>query len=127
MVLFDGVCHLCQGSVRFIIKHDNKRLFQFAPLQGETAQRLLASKNKSDIKQSIILIEGVQVFTQSTAALRLARHLKFPINLLYVFIIVPKFIRDAVYQFISRNRYRWFGKDEQCMMPTPNLKERFLD
>jgi predicted DCC family thiol-disulfide oxidoreductase YuxK len=126
IVLFDGVCHLCQKSVRFIIKHDKKNNFLFASLQGETSKHLLQGYDISK-KQTLFLIEENKVFVESTAAMRIVRQLRFPINVLYVFNFIPKFLRDAVYRFVSRNRYRWFGKDNECMMPSPSLRERFLD
>lgn len=128
IILFDGVCNLCNGAINFIIKHDPKAIFSFASLQGETGQKLLA-KHKIDPNKidSIILIESQRVSVKSTAALRIAKSLNRGYPLLYGFIIIPIFIRNAVYDYIARNRYKWFGKKDSCMIPTPELKSRFLD
>ncbi|CAM4377532.1 thiol-disulfide oxidoreductase DCC family protein [Paenibacillus xylanexedens] len=127
IVLVDGVCHFCQGLTKWIIKRDPEGKYHFASLQSDVAKELLAKGNLStDSMDTFVLIENGKYFTRSTAALRLAKGLKFPYPLLYVFIIVPKFIRNAVYNWVARNRYRWFGKDEACMLPTPEIKDRFL-
>jgi predicted DCC family thiol-disulfide oxidoreductase YuxK len=127
IVLFDGVCHLCNSSVNFIIAHDRHRYFKFAPLQSTVGQELLGRHHLStDTLDTFVLIEGGAAYTRSTAALRVARRLGGLWPLLYAGIVVPKPLRDLVYSFIARNRYRWFGKKESCMMPTPDVKERFL-
>ncbi|KLU53321.1 MULTISPECIES: thiol-disulfide oxidoreductase DCC family protein [unclassified Paenibacillus] len=127
IVLVDGVCHFCQGLTKWIIKRDPEGKYHFASLQSDVAKELLAKGNLStDSMDTFVLIENGKYYTRSTAALRLAKGLKFPYPLLYVFIIVPKFIRNAVYNMVARNRYRWFGKDEACMLPTPEIKDRFL-
>jgi predicted DCC family thiol-disulfide oxidoreductase YuxK len=127
IVLFDGVCNLCNSSVQFIIRNDTKNKFKFAPLQSMFAKRIINGKVlDKKILDSIVLIEKNNVYTESGAALRIARHLRFPISLLFVFYFVPKFIRDAVYKLIARNRYKWFGKRESCMLPNPELKSKFL-
>ncbi|WP_405171947.1 thiol-disulfide oxidoreductase DCC family protein [Paenibacillus sp. FSL H8-0280] len=127
IVLVDGVCHFCQGLTKWIIKNDPEGKYHFASLQSDVAKELLAKGNLStDSMDTFVLIENGKYYTRSTAALRLAKGLKFPYPLLYVFIIVPKFIRNAVYNWVARNRYRWFGKDEACMLPTPEIKDRFL-
>lgn len=133
VVLFDGVCNLCQGSVNFIIDRDPKSHFRFAPLQGQRAAALLVSHGRKALAagadpDSIVLLEGGKVYEHSTAALRIARRLSglWPL-LYYLFIWIPRPIRDVVYRFIARNRYRWFGKTEACRMPTPALKARFLE
>lgn len=127
IVLVDGVCHFCQGLTKWIIKRDPEGKYHFASLQSDVAKELLAKGNLStDSMETFVLIENGKYYTRSTAALRLAKGLKFPYPLLYVFIIVPKFIRNAVYNWVARNRYRWFGKDEACMLPTPEIKDRFL-
>ncbi len=128
IILFDGVCNLCNGAINFIIKHDSKAQFKFASLQGATGQKLLA-KHKIDPKEidSIILIESQRISVKSTAALRIAKSLNSGYPLLFGFMIIPGFIRNAVYDFIAANRYKWFGKKDSCMMPTPELKSRFLD
>lgn len=128
IVLFDGVCNLCNSSVQFVIKHDHKKLFSFASLQSEFGQQLLKEKGlPTENFNSFMLLENDQLFSKSTGALRMLKHLGSGWQILYAFIIVPKFIRDAVYNFVSQNRYRWFGKKEACWIPTPDLKKRFLD
>lgn len=128
IVLFDGVCNLCNRSVQFIIKRDHHKQFHFASLQGKTGQQLLAQFHlPADNLNSFILIENGTLYRKSSAALRIARKLGAAWPLLYGFIIVPAFIRDAVYSLIAKNRYKWFGKTESCMIPAPGLKERFLD
>lgn len=128
IVLFDGVCNLCNRSVQFIIKRDHHKQFHFASLQGKTGQQLLAQFHlPADNLNSFILIENGTLYRKSSAALRVCRKLGGAWPLLYGFIIVPAFIRDAVYSLIAKNRYKWFGKTESCMIPAPGLKERFLD
>lgn len=127
IVLFDGVCNLCNSSVQFIIKRDKKKQFRFASLQGKTGQELLKKFNlPADDFNSFILVEGNNFYSRSTGALRMLKKLGGGWKLLHGFMIVPKFIRDAVYNWIARNRYKWYGKREECMIPTPDLKERFL-
>jgi predicted DCC family thiol-disulfide oxidoreductase YuxK len=128
IVLFDGVCNLCSSSVQFILKRDKKNQFLFGSLQGNYGQENLKRFNlPQDEFNSFMLVEGDQLYTKSTGALRMLKHLGGGWQLLYAFIIVPKFIRDAVYSFIAKNRYRWFGKREECWLPKPEWKKRFLD
>jgi predicted DCC family thiol-disulfide oxidoreductase YuxK len=122
IVLFDGVCNLCNGSVQFIIRHDTKDYFRFDSLQSHNQK---GNRIPEDY-DSIILIENGKHYYRSTAALRITRRLNGLWKLLYIFIIVPPFIRNAVYDFIARNRYRWFGKQDVCMMPSAELKGKFL-
>ena len=128
VILFDGVCNLCNGSVQYVIRHDRHAIFKFASLQSDSGQQLL---HKYHLPQSnfnsFVLIEDDKAYTRSTAALKVAAKLSGIVKLLYGFIIVPAFIRDAVYNFIARNRYKWFGKKDTCMIPTPALKSRFLN
>lgn len=126
-ILFDGVCNLCNGSVVFIIKRDKKDLFRFAAIQSDEGQELI-KKHKIDTSKvdSILLIDGERYFSKSTAALKIARHLSGGYPLLYGFMILPRFFRNWVYDIIARNRYKWFGKKESCMIPTPELKSKFL-
>ena len=126
MLLFDGVCTLCSGSVRFVIERDPAGRFQFAPLQSEAARRLL-ERAPQPLPDSLVLVEDGRLFTRSTAVLRIARGLRFPWPLAYVFVAVPRPVRDWVYDAVARNRYRWFGRRDVCMMPTPELRARFLD
>jgi predicted DCC family thiol-disulfide oxidoreductase YuxK len=128
IVLFDGVCNLCSSSVQFILKRDKKNQFLFGSLQGEYGQQVLKKSGMpANDFNSFMLLEGEQLYIKSSGALRMLRHLGGGWSLLYAFIIVPKFIRDAVYNFIAQNRYRWFGKKEVCWLPKPEWKEKFLD
>ena len=127
VVLFDGVCNLCNGSVQFILKRDPRGRFRFASLQSETGRSLMAEHGLDpDVLSSVLLVEDGRVWRESSAALRIARHLPGGWKLLRVFAVVPRPLRDAVYRWIARNRYRWFGKTETCWLPTPELRERFL-
>lgn len=127
IILFDGVCNLCNGSVLFIIKRDKKDLFQFAALQSELGQKLIKKHHIDTSKiDSILLLDSERYFAKSTAALKIARHLSGPYPLLYGFMILPRFFRNWVYDIIARNRYKWFGKKESCMIPTAELKAKFL-
>ena len=127
IILFDGVCNLCNSSVNFIIDHDKKNEFRFASLQSEAGQILLKKfdLNTNDF-DSIILVDNGKHYERSSAVLKIVK--KFPglWKLLYLFIIVPKPFRDFVYDIIADNRYKWFGKKESCRVPTPELKEKFL-
>ena len=129
IILFDGVCNLCNNSVQFIIKRDKKDLFRYAALQSEVGQQLVRERgidtNKVD---SIVLIDpGVAYFTKSDGALEIARSFGGLWGLLSVFSWVPTSIRNALYDLVARNRYKWFGKKEACMVPTPELKAKFLE
>lgn len=126
VVFFDGVCNLCSESVQFIIRHDKKAKFRFASLQSDYATTELAGTTLKNL-DSIVLKQDGKIYTRSSAALRIASGLSFPTNLLYVFMIVPPFIRNFVYDQIAKNRYKWFGKKDACWLPTPELKSRFLD
>jgi len=128
IVLFDGVCNLCNSSVQFIIKRDKKKQFLFAPLQGKKGQEIFSKYSlPAGELNSFILAEGDNIYIKSTGALRMLKKLGSPWSLLYAFIIVPPFIRDGIYSWVAKNRYKWFGKKDSCMIPTPDLKERFLD
>jgi predicted DCC family thiol-disulfide oxidoreductase YuxK len=127
IVLFDGVCNLCNGSVSFIIARDPAARFRFMPLQSKGAGALLADHVLKDgFPNSVALIEHETLYTRSTAALRIVRRLRFPWPLLYALIVVPRGVRDTVYDKIAHHRYAWFGKRESCMLPTPELRSRFL-
>lgn len=127
IILFDGVCNLCNASIQFIIKRDQKGLFKFASLQSEVGKTLLAQHHIDGTKMdSVVYIENGKAYTESTAAIRVAGYLGFPWNLLQVFLIVPSVIRNVVYQWIARNRYKWFGKQDSCMLPDASLEARFL-
>lgn len=129
VVLFDGVCNLCNSAVQFVLDRDPDGRFRFASLQSEPAAELLRAHGLSPPAgdpESIVLIEDGRAYQSSTAALRIARRLPGAWKLAYALIVVPSFVRDAVYRWIARNRYRWFGKSEQCRVPTPQLRARFL-
>jgi predicted DCC family thiol-disulfide oxidoreductase YuxK len=127
-ILFDGVCNLCNGFVRFVVARDPAARFRFAALTSPAAARVLREAGVTPpLPDSMILIEEGRVFMRSDAPLRIARGLSFPWPLLYGFIVVPRVIRDRVYDFIAGRRYRWFGRREVCMVPTPELRRRFLD
>ncbi|WP_019912952.1 thiol-disulfide oxidoreductase DCC family protein [Paenibacillus sp. HW567] len=127
VVLIDGVCHLCQGLVRFILPRDPKGRFLFAPLQSQISRELMLENGLVPGGLStVVLLENGVCYTESAAVLRIARGLRFPWPAVYVFIIVPRPLRDSLYRFVARNRYRWFGRDEQCLVPTPEIRRRFL-
>ena len=137
IILFDGVCNLCNASVQFIIERDPTAIFRFSALQSDFVQSILAKNAvnmaSSDIPKigaeggdSVILVENGNVYDRSTAALRIARRLSGAIKFLYIFIVIPRPIRDFFYKIIAKNRYRWFGKQDACWMPTKELKARFL-
>jgi predicted DCC family thiol-disulfide oxidoreductase YuxK len=128
IILFDGICNLCNNFVQFVIKHDKQKLFRFASLQSAAGQILLKKYQLPEIGfNSFVLIKNGKSFVKSTAALMVAKELAGIIKILYIFIVVPTFIRNAVYNVIAKNRYKWFGKQESCMMPTPDLQSRFLN
>lgn len=127
IVFFDGVCNLCNGAVQFILKREKNPQLKFAALQGETfrarAQHLLAA-----VPDSIILFEAGILYTESDAVLRISRYLRQPWRAMgFMAYAIPRFLRNPLYRFIARNRYRWFGKKEACYVPTPALRTRFLD
>ena len=128
LILFDGICNFCNASVQFVIKRDAAGYFKYAPLQGQTGQRILA-ENKRPVNDfdSFILYEQGRIYQKSTAALRVARKLNGFWPLLYVFIIVSPFIRNFFYGIIAKNRYKLFGKKDDCMIPSPEIRSRFLD
>lgn len=128
IVLFDGVCNLCHHSVNFIIDKDPAKYFHFASLQSELGQALL-KKHGLDPKylDSVVLVENGKAYTDSCAVLHISKNLKGLWSWGQIFLIVPRFLRNGVYHYIARNRYKWFGKEEQCRLPTPDLKARFLD
>jgi len=127
LILFDGVCNLCNSSVQFILLRDKKDRFRFASLQSDYGQSILKQYNlPTDKFNSLALVENGKIYQKSTGALRIARKLKGLWPMLYGFIIVPPFIRNLVYDIIAKNRYRWFGKKEECMLPRPEWKQKFL-
>lgn len=128
LILFDGVCNLCNNSVQYVIKHDKKKIFLFTSLQGEIGRNIINHFNIDTNKVDSILLftPDKKIYAKSTAALKIALKLNIPVKLLSIFFIVPTFIRDAVYSYIAKNRYKWFGKKEACYIPTPELNNRFL-
>lgn len=128
LILFDGVCNLCNSSVQYVIKHDKKNLFMFTAMQSEIGKQIIKAFNIDTAKTDSILLftpgKGIQF--KSSAALKIAKHLGFPQNLMSVFFIIPPFIRNWVYDYIAKNRYKWYGKKDACIIPTAELKSRFL-
>ena len=128
VVLFDGVCNLCNGAVNFIIDHDPEGHFQFAPLQSDLAQTALEARGQSALGlDTIVLLETANVYVRSDAALRIARRLSGAWPLLSVALWLPRPLRDTVYDWVASHRYDWFGTQEACRLPTPALRRRFLE
>lgn len=128
IILFDGVCNLCSGTVQFLLKRDRKKRFLFGSLQGKTGQEYLRKYHlPADQFHSFMLIEENVLYTRSTAVLRMLKYLGRGWQLLYVFIYVPQPIRDGVYKLIATNRYKLFGKKDACRIPTLEERDRFLD
>jgi len=138
-VLFDGTCTFCNGAVHFIIDRERNGELQFAPVQSEPARALLEraagperarvlveGATGSGSPDTVVLVENGELYTHSTAALRIARRLRAPWSLVTLFVVVPRFIRDAVYRWFARHRYQWFGREDSCRVPTPELRARFL-
>lgn len=127
IVLFDGVCNFCNGAVNFIIARDPQGRFQFASLQSEVGQRLRAEHGLgTDIHTMAVVVRG-RAYVRSSAALEVARRLSGAWPLLYATVVIPAFLRDALYKFFAARRYKWFGKSESCRVPTPDVRARFLD
>lgn len=127
IILFDGVCNLCNSSIQKVIENDEKNIFKFASLQSDFGQEFLKKNSfNQDEFNSMILIDGEKFYTQSDAALRIGKELKGIYKISKYLLCTPKFIRNTVYNFISKNRYNWFGKKESCWLPTPELKQKFI-
>lgn len=127
LVLFDGVCNLCHGAVRFIIARDPKKHFRFASLQSPRGLEVVRANDLSEDLQSMVLVEpDGRVYTRSTAALRIAGRLGGLWPVIGLLRAVPAFLRDPVYEWVARNRYRWFGKKDSCPLPDPSLADRFV-
>ncbi|WP_460218978.1 thiol-disulfide oxidoreductase DCC family protein [Psychroserpens sp. MEBiC05023] len=128
LILFDGVCNLCNSSIQYVIKHDKNSLFMFAPLQSAIGQKIIETYQIDTHKTDSILLYSQDngLSTKSTAALKIAKHLGFPRNMLVLFFIIPTSLRNWIYDYIAKNRYKWYGKKESCMIPTPELKSKFL-
>jgi predicted DCC family thiol-disulfide oxidoreductase YuxK len=128
VILFDGVCNFCNGAINFVLKQDRKSVFRFAPLQSEAGRRLLQQYNlPTEEFESFVLIDQGKVYKKSNAALRVMNKLPWYWKESQIFRVIPTIFRDAIYDFIARNRYKWFGKKDQCMVPTAEMRSRFLD
>ena len=129
LIIFDGVCNLCNSSINYVIKHDKHNEFMFAPLQSNVGKEIIKKFNLNTSKTDSILLysEASGLKIKSSAAMAVASKLGFPRNLLSVFYIIPPFIRNWVYDYVAKNRYKWYGKKDQCMIPTPELQEKFLN
>ncbi len=129
IILFDGVCNLCNGAIQFIIKHDMKDIFRYAALQSDVGRRLISERHiDTDKVDSVVLIDpGVAYYLKSEAALEIGKDLQGYRTISSILVWVPKLLRDIVYDFIARNRYKWYGKKQECMIPTPELKAKFLE
>ena len=127
IILFDGVCNFCNSAVDFVIKRDKRSVFKFASLQSQVGQKIVASNNLIDTGlSSFIFMEGNNIYSKSTAALRVCRYLDGWWPLMYGFIIVPKKIRDGIYSWIAKNRYKWFGT-KSCAIPNAEVRSKFLN
>lgn len=126
IILFDGFCNLCSASVVFILKREKKDIFRFASLQSKTGKKLIEKYTDKIEEDSVILLENQKLLTKSQAILRIARHLKFPWNLSYIFVIVPPFIRNFFYDVIAKRRKKWFGSRSTCYFPGEDLSYKFL-
>ncbi|HEY0382910.1 MAG TPA: DCC1-like thiol-disulfide oxidoreductase family protein [Candidatus Elarobacter sp.] len=126
-MLFDGVCNLCNGAVRFIAANDPERRFTFLPLQSPRGRQLLGSR-AGDVREpdSVVLLADGRVYERSDAVLHIALRLRAPWPLAFAAILIPRAARDGIYRWIARNRYRWFGRKDACALPPPGLRERFL-
>jgi len=129
LILFDGVCNLCNASVLSVIKRDKTDIFMFATLQSKIGKQIIEAHNlDTKLIDSVLLYEPDKgISYKSTAAIKIASKLGFPSNLLVIFYIIPAFIRNWVYDYIAKNRYKWYGKRESCMVPTPELENKFLE
>ncbi len=126
ILLFDGICNYCNNWVNFIIRHDPKKKFRFAALQSDAGKRIIKQYNISEKEESVVLIYNGKVYLKSSAGLHILYHVGGIYALAFMFIIVPEYVRDFYYDIIARNRYKWWGKRESCMIPTEDIKERFL-
>lgn len=130
LILFDGVCNLCEGTVRWVLARDRRQRFHFASLQSAAAAAALAEVRAPDaapLPDSLVLLDADGLHLRSSAALRIAGQLGLPWSLARVLLLVPPVLRDAVYDWVARHRYRWFGRKDACLVPTPELAARFLD
>jgi len=127
VIIFDGVCELCNRTVDFVLRWEKKPVILFTANQNPPGRQILTDLEiDADKVSTVFLLENGKLYQESTAALRLSRYLRFPFNLLYGFIIVPPFLRNAVYRWVARNRYRWFGERDTCRIPSQEELDRFL-
>ncbi|MEL3974248.1 thiol-disulfide oxidoreductase DCC family protein [Rossellomorea oryzaecorticis] len=127
IILFDGICNLCSSSVRFIIQRDPGGEFKFASLQSEAGKQYIEQYNIHKTIDSIVFIKDGKVYLESTAALKIASRLKWPWRILGILLGIPKPVRDRLYKWIAKNRYKWFGRNESCMLPTKENRDRFIE
>ncbi len=127
ILIFDGECNLCNTWVKLVLRFDKKQRFKFCSLQSEIGRKLIGDKiSLETLPVTVVLIENEKLYTHSTAALRVVQQLAFPVSMLVVFKIIPVKVRDGIYNWIARNRYKWFGKQQSCMVPKANIMHRFL-
>jgi predicted DCC family thiol-disulfide oxidoreductase YuxK len=128
IVLFDGVCNLCESSIQFIFKHDKKDVFRFVAIQSELGQRIIKhiGINTTETDSIILYLPGIAYYYKAEAALKIAKDLNGIYSFLSLLTVFPNSISNRVYDYIAKNRYKWYGKKEQCMIPTPELKSKFL-
>lgn len=129
IILFDGVCNLCDSFVQFVIKRDKRDVFRFVALQSELGQRILEhiGVDPKHIDSIILYEPGVAYYYKSTAAIEIAKSLGGFLGLSTLFRLIPNFLRNPIYDYVAKNRYKWYGKKESCMLPTPELKAKFLE
>lgn len=129
LILYDGVCHFCAASVRFLLRHDAQARFHFAPLQSALGQQLCAEHglNQHNFDTFVYARDGLPLRIRSDAALAVASDLGWPWKALAVLRLIPRPLRDALYDVIAKNRYRWFGQSDTCLLPTPEQRARFLE
>ena len=126
IIFFDGICNLCSGAVKFVIKYDRNKYFKFASLQSSYAEEFFKRHGIENSFDSIVFFQSGKFYTKSEAALEIVRKMNLPWPILYGLKIFPRIIRDFVYDSVARKRYRWFGKSDQCLIPTPEISERFV-
>ena len=126
VILFDGVCNLCNGLVKFMFKYDKKAIFSFASLQSDVAVKLMKDTGMVKVPDSVVVIKDGKALVKSDAALYIVKRLGGIFQIFFIFRLLPKKLRDKVYDEIAKRRYRWFGKREACMLPTEKQRRRFL-
>lgn len=129
IILFDGVCNLCDSFVQFVIRRDRNDMFRFVPLQSELGEKILQhiGVDRQRVDSMILYEPGVAYFHKSNAAIEIAKSLGGFLSLTTIFKILPNFARNGIYDYVAKNRYKWYGKKESCMIPTPELKAKFLE